>query len=586
MAVLVLTLGTLTTVHAQTNLQARLAARPLTRGDIAAYKLPATIQLSGGLNTVGLGQPLYLEVQVDSTIAASDIAGVTWALTSKPAGSKAELAESPLGNDVLPYEPSDKLVKQIAGRKLLVPDVAGAYVVTATVSAAGTTADLAQTYVGATYVGIAMCARCHSGMVKNMAPSWAKTAHANLFKDGVNGVASDHYAASCISCHTVGYDTATGAVNGGFDDVAAALKWIFPTTQKAGVFEAMPDELKNVANIQCENCHGPGSVHVNGGSPAAISVSFGSGDCAQCHDAPTHHIKNGEWNNSVHAVVTTHASGAGEEACVKCHTGTGFVGQLKGAKTVDTTYNPINCQTCHESHGQTSPETNAHLVRTQQVVTLADGTQITGGGSGLLCMNCHQSRQNAALYASNPTGSARFGPHHGPQADMLEGVNGFTYGEMIPSSAHWFVVEDTCVTCHMQTVAETDAAFTHAGGHTFKPSWSGNDKTPAVDLVGACQKCHGPNLKEFNFRLIDYDGDGVIDGVQTEVQHLLDQLALQLPPVGKPKSALTMDATWTAAQLQAAYNWQFVKEDGSLGVHNAAYAVGLLKASIASVSGK
>jgi hypothetical protein len=37
--------------------------------------------------------------------------------------------------------------------------------------------------------------------------------------------------------------------------------------------------------------------------------------------------------------------------------------------------------------------------------------------------------------------------------------------------------------------------------------------------------------------------------------------------------------------LEAAYNWQFVANDGSLGVHNAPYATGLLKASIANLTG-
>jgi hypothetical protein len=37
--------------------------------------------------------------------------------------------------------------------------------------------------------------------------------------------------------------------------------------------------------------------------------------------------------------------------------------------------------------------------------------------------------------------------------------------------------------------------------------------------------------------------------------------------------------------LQAAYNWQFVSNDGSLGVHNGPFAVGLLKASIANLTG-
>jgi hypothetical protein len=42
---------------------------------------------------------------------------------------------------------------------------------------------------------------------------------------------------------------------------------------------------------------------------------------------------------------------------------------------------------------------------------------------------------------------------------------------------------------------------------------------------------------------------------------------------------------WPVKFLEASYNWQFVNNDLSKGVHNAAYAVGLLKASIADLSG-
>src|SRR4029077_18924885 len=114
----------------------------------------------------------------------------------------------------------------------------------------------------------------------------------------------------------------------------------------------------------------------------------------------------------------------------------------------------------------------AHLVRNLASVKLADGTTVTSGGSGMLCMNCHQSRQSAETYAATTAGSARFGPHHGPQADMLVGTNGFSYGQKIASSAHGSVVEESCVSCHMQTVDATDASLTHVGGHTFKTSWT------------------------------------------------------------------------------------------------------------------
>jgi hypothetical protein len=64
-----------------------------------------------------------------------------------------------------------------------------------------------------------------------------------------------------------------------------------------------------------------------------------------------------------------------------------------------------------------------------------------------------------------------------------------------------------------------------------------------------------------------------------------------LPPVGVPKpdhssENLSIDnsAGYTRKQLKAAYNYLFVVEDGSLGIHNTSYAVGLLKASINDLS--
>jgi len=570
---------------AQTALQAQLSLRPVTRDDIAAYKLPSTTQASAGLTTIGLGQPAYLDLMINSAIPADQITGVTWTLTGKPAGSNAALADSPLGPEVLAFEPSDRLVSQVASRKLLKPDVAGQYTVTATINT--TSSGIATLVLGlsaSTYVGIARCTACHSGaMGWDKVTPWSQTNHAKIFKDGMNGVASDHYGQNCLSCHTVGYDATAGVNNGGFSQVAKQLKWTFPTTMKPGTFDALPDQLKNLGNIQCENCHGPGARHAATGIKSAISVTNASGACNQCHAAMTHHFKNGEWGGSRHAIATSYASGAGREACVACHTGTGFIDKAKGATTVNTAYSPINCTTCHDPHENADKE--AHQIR-EVAPKLMDGTVPLESGKGALCMNCHQSRVEAVSYVANTAGSARFGPHHATQADMLLGVNGYTYGQYIPSSAHAYVVEDTCVGCHMQVVAEGTPAFTRAGGHTFKMAAEATATAPAVQLVGACQQCHGNRTTDFTFARVDYDGDGAIDGVQTEVAHLMDKLGSMLPPVGKPKTALAIDATWTKPQLKAAYNWLFVEADKSHGIHNTAYTVGLLKASINDLSGK
>ena len=180
---------------------------------------------------------------------------------------------------------------------------------------------------------------------------------------------------------------------------------------------------------------------------------------------------------------------------------------------------------------------------------------------------------------------------------MVEGINAITYGQTIPSSAHRITVTNLCVGCHMQQPPRSDPAFLKAGGHTFSMSYSvvsTNGVTNTVDMVDACAQCHGP-IASFDMPVQDYDGDGVIEGVQTEVQHLLDKLSTLLPNStyvrwnyvadGLVKSASRSKPTGLPKFLNAAYNWQFVNNDGSKGVHNAPFATGLLKASIADLTG-
>ena len=197
-------------------------------------------------------------------------------------------------------------------------------------------------------------------------------------------------------------------------------------------------------------------------------------------------------------------------------------------------------------------------------------------------------------------GGVAFGTHDSPQADMLEGVNAVTYGTVIPSAAHANVISNTCAGCHMQAVASTSPAFLKAGGHTFKMSYNvtNNGVVTAVPLTTVCIQCHGDKANEsFDFQVADYNGDGIIEGVQTEVEHLLDKLSTLLPPSGykanandyvadgKVKTSVSTYTNMPAKFLNGAYNWQFVETDGSLGIHNAPFAVGLLKASIADLTG-
>jgi hypothetical protein len=597
-------------------LQGQIVLRPLTPGDKTVYGFPSTMEVSGGLHNVGVGMPVYLEAEVNIAIPASNIVSVTWVLTNKPVGSAAALTSSPLGTNVPVYEPSDRTLLQVApvnGRTLLRPDMVGQYTVVATIvsSSYGTT-NVTQTITAATYMGLNTCALCHSGGViaEDKFQTWQTTAHSMIFSNGINGYLGS-YSASCLACHTVGYDTTATATNGGFDDVMKATGWVFPTVLSPTNWAAMPPSLRNLGNIQCENCHGPGSQHAYGlGDTNLITKTVKSGDCNQCHDAPTHHIKGTEWYVSRHALTT----GPSSANCLPCHSANGFIargdantnGSYSVTPVTNVAFAPISCQACHEPHGDTVPANNPHLIRSLSAVTMPDGTVVTNAGEGALCLECHQNRNGSATnqlvnYPLGKTtwfGGSSFGAHDNPQGDMIEGINAHTYGQSIPSSAHRYSVTNLCVGCHMQTVNVGDPAFLKAGGHTWNMSYTviTNGVTNTVAKTDVCAQCHGP-ITSFNMVVQDYNGDGITEGVQTEVQHLMDKLSTLMPNStyqansnnyvadGLVKTSLSVKTNWPVKFLKAAYNFQFVQMDASKGVHNAPFAVGILKASIGDLTG-
>jgi len=604
-------------------LNARVIPRPLTPGDVTLYNLPASTEYSGGLNTLGIGTPAYLEVDVTTNTAyVATITNITWALTTRPIASQAVLTANTFPTNLPVYLPSDRLVYQVApvaGRMVLRPDMTGQYTVTATISTTSGKTNASVNLNGEKYMGVEVCASCHSGSpAPDIYPSWLTTGHASIFTEGIDGLLGGGYNQSCIKCHTTGYDTnASALADDGFYSMAQKTGWTFPTvlasTNYASMPSTWPNDLQGLANITCENCHGPGYDHANtyGQTNAPgwpfLDVSYTVGTCEQCHDSPPTEAYGTQWYASSHAVTTTvPTTSKSAQYCVRCHTPYGFINVVSNmaagntnVTTSNTTYAAIGCQTCHEPHGLTVPANDSHLIRVMASATFGDGTVITNGGEGNLCMNCHHSRDGSAVtnVANYPkglptwAGGSSFGPHDGVQGDMIEGINAITYGLVLPSSAHRYSVANACVGCHMQTIATNDPGFLLSGGHTFEMSYNvvNNGVTNKVDQVAVCNQCHG-QITTFNFPVEDYNGDGVIQGVQTEVQLMLNQLSALLPNSsgvvdGTVKTSLSVTTNWTTAQLNAAYNWQYVANDGSLGVHNAPFATALLKASIANLTG-
>lgn len=545
---------------------ARITVEYFSPQDVHDAIQPYADEISSGISNLGIGEKVYLRANPGETMTS-----YTWTLKEQPTNSSAALVQT-----------SDPAVVT------LVPDSTGQYLVGLVVTdASGTSEEKTLWINGGRYVGVGTvgtgtiniadfageCAICHA----DIEAGWAETDHATFATRGLNGEVSSYYRESCLECHTVGYGSAD---NDGFDDRAEEAGWTFPATLESGTwddFVANYPDVAKLANIQCENCHGPGSEHKGFTSKNQIAFGLEYGVCARCHEEEPRHFFPIQWKTSKHSTSfasawnPTYMNRAG---CEKCHTGTGFIEVTEKGLASTAPYDnpqPVTCQVCHDPHSADNP----HQLRILGSVELLNGEVITDGGNGQLCMNCHQSRRNAEEYVLEY--HSHFGPHHSNQADMLMGTNAIEYGVEIGSSGHLQALTNACVDCHL---SEPDAAGKDfVGEHTFKMS-NTDANGNRVENVKVCQSCHGAQIESFDDVMAneDYDGDGTIEGVVSEIDGLMDELGMLLPPVGDPSVTVTSD--YTLNQLSAAYNYEFVADDHSHGVHNSVYAISILQLAI------
>ena len=146
----------------------------------------------------------------------------------------------------------------------------------------------------AEYIGNSKCKMCHSAEFK----AWAETPHAKAL---ANLKAADAKKAAevsekmkieikgspaatdeCVACHVTGFKLAGG----------------YPAADST--------KTAAVASVECEACHGPGSLHV-GASMADkkkfINANVTANMCTQCHNSTmSPEFKFEEWAKKVHPV--------------------------------------------------------------------------------------------------------------------------------------------------------------------------------------------------------------------------------------------------------------------------------------------
>ncbi|WP_248355758.1 carboxypeptidase regulatory-like domain-containing protein [Anaeromyxobacter oryzae] len=514
------------------------------RGQSASASLTlSAASVSPGLRDVAVGTRVYLNSGHD--------AGNAWSLTAVPGGSSAAL------DDATSRTPS------------FVADVAGEYDLSESAGAlilrAGSWRGMIAGGSGDTVAVESDCTLCHQGTIApDVFTPWRSTGHATQLTRGIDGKLGASYSASCVECHSVGYDT--GAFNGGFDDAATAAGWTFPTALLSTNWEEMlatAPTVARLANVQCESCHGPQNsvahtlTWVNGVSTPFLSprVSYAAEACAPCHGSGAHHIYS-EWatpaapdasgvamGHSNRTAATTIGSGPTglNASCGRCHTAQGYglyVGLLLQGKVALNSVpasvlaqvtaanaEPVTCSACHDPHDATNPN---QLRLYGDTPLLPSGFAGHGLGKGAVCVSCHNSRNgvqtgsDALTYlhedgepynAGNPTGYSA--PHQACQGDVFAGRNAYFLGASLPMTSRHAAVQDTCVGCHMELQPEGYLAHgaPARSGHLFR--------ILDQDRAALCSGCHGSNV----------DGEGI----QAQVEAQLDSLAAALGAAAKAR---------------------------------------------------
>lgn len=109
---------------------------------------------------------------------------------------------------------------------------------------------------GGTFVGSKTCGICHKDVYKH----WQTTTHATAYETLIK---SEHdYDPDCVPCHVTGFQYTSGF--------------------------ASVEETPALKGVGCEDCHGPGSAHIN--TPLEKYGKITTDTCAACH-IPDHSPK-------------------------------------------------------------------------------------------------------------------------------------------------------------------------------------------------------------------------------------------------------------------------------------------------------
>ncbi len=321
--------------------------------------------------------------------------------------------------------------------------------------------------------------------------------------------------------------------------------------------------LPAIALMGCEGDQGPaGPAGTDGADGSDGANGYTPAMCLDCHNtAPDLEIQLA-YATSGHKAGEYVGYAGGRGSCAKCHSKQGFIEYAVNGEVAGDISDPaaIDCATCHTVHP------DGFGIRANGPVSLIwdeGATPVDFGDNSNICANCHQSRRAEPMIAAPADTfeitSTHYGPHHGAQANVLEGV-GFAEieGSMDypDAGAGHAAAGMTCVACHMD-----DGYADEQGGHSWHTA------------LAACQTCHAGTD--------DFD----VNGFQTDTQGKLDGLRDRLVELGvvagdDEHGYHPVEGVYPMVQVRAFFNWIGLEEDRSKGAHNPSYVDALLENSL------
>ncbi|MGA2749021.1 MAG: multiheme c-type cytochrome [Verrucomicrobiota bacterium] len=408
------------------------------------------------------------------------------------------------------------------------------------------------------YDGAAACADCHASIVDTVAQTPHSKALTNALFVADGGATNDR----CLVCHTVGLGLPTGFVN--------------------------ETKTPKLGGVQCENCHGPAAGHpANPGDVTALpQVELAATVCGGCHTRARHPTFD-EWQSSAHARVVAGLNATNQiNSCGRCHSGSVRYSLIVGATlpTGDADVG-IVCATCHDPH-----QTNDYPAQLRYPVASTNDYFMSTNGTFASQYNpainvCGQCHNDTGASWTNTLSA----PHPSSQYNMLLGTVGELGTGLAPyqPGSHALLITNQCAGCHMQTSSYVSQAVPANTGHSFR-----------VESYALCLQCHpvepqllaqdwqaavSDQIQEVKFGL-DYwaanSTNAAVKALWTKYGDLAWEYSTpgQLS-VGGPGPDAAEQAQIPVNIQKARFNMYVVLSDGSLGVHNALYAVDLLDAA-------